>query len=200
MAFCRRANEDYVTRTRFGRMGSARAELSRRRRLPLRRSPRRGRSGRRLGFEIRVDPAGVHTGAEAFLHLRIDAALPDDTAKGRLQMRARTAKPIVQSEVPIRRVEIVPPKQIDRTASEPNAFRLRCRTAEHAGGFGKLIGLLGGFFRSFSLRRSLLVAAPGVAALGGNRGGHRDESGHAEEGRNTRTRNTQHGGSLAFMD
>ena len=97
--------------------------------------------------------------------LRIDVALPDQAAESRLDMGARAAEPVVEVEMAEGGVEIVPPKQADHPAAEPDAFRVAGRPGEDAGGLGDLVDLLLAFLGGVG-GRFLLFGRRGAAALG----------------------------------
>jgi len=98
-------------------------------------------SGRRLRLCRRIDPAGVNPSAQAIRHLGIDRAEEAyQAAKGRLDVAARTAKPVVKVEMAKRRVEIVAPHQNHHPATKPDAFRVSGRTIDGLRRFNEFVG------------------------------------------------------------
>src|SRR3984893_3342930 len=103
----------------------------------------RGRGSRRgRGRHVRIDPAGVDAGAQAFRRLGVDVSLPHDTPEGCLDVSCRAAESIVEIEMAECRVEIVAPEQVDHPSAEPDAFGISCGTGKHTRGFGELVDLL----------------------------------------------------------
>jgi len=91
--------------------------------------------------------------------------MQDEASKRRLDMRGRTAEPVVEIEMAEGSVEIVPPEQADDPAAEPDAFRIAGRPLKRVLRFGELVDLLGLFGRLLSSRRSF-VSGLGIVALG----------------------------------
>jgi hypothetical protein len=60
--------------------------------------------------------------------------------EGRLDMAARTAKPVVQVEVAKGGVEVVTPHQADDAAAQPDTFGVPGRTIDGLGCFSEFIG------------------------------------------------------------
>src|SRR5207249_13157 len=85
---------------------------------------------------------GVDARVQALGRLGIDVSLPHDASKRCLDVPGRTAKPIIEIEMPEGGVEVVAPQQVDYPPTEPDAFRVAGRTGEHARGFGELVNLL----------------------------------------------------------
>jgi hypothetical protein len=107
-------------------------------------------------------------GVQALVVFRIDiGALADQATERRLDVRTRTTEPVVKVEVPEGGVHIVPPKQPDDVAAEPDAFGVPGRAADLAGGFGKLIDPpLGVRIRCLARRLVAgLIGGLGVGAL-----------------------------------
>src|SRR5579885_552756 len=160
-----------VQRTRLLGSGSTRRR---------RRSFGRSRGGRQAG----IKPAGVDAPVEGLLRFGVDVALADQTAESRLNMGTGAAKAVVQIEMTESRIQIVPPKQANHAAAEPDAFRVTGRAGKHAGGFRDLVDLLLAVFGAFFSRRLLVRRGSGcAAALAQRRAG-----GHTENQRAKRTR------------
>src|SRR5688572_5243251 len=78
--------------------------------------------GSRRSGQARVDPAAMDAVVQRFRRLRIGVALTDETAERRLDMAAWAAEPIIEVEMPERRIEIVHPESADHPSTEPDAF------------------------------------------------------------------------------
>jgi hypothetical protein len=135
-------------------------------------------------------------GVQALIVLRIDiGTLADQATEGRLDVRTRTTEPVVKVEVPEGGVHIVPPKQSDDIAAEPDAFGVPGRPADLAGCFGKLIDpSLGIRVRRLALSRLVagFIGAFGVAALSHGRN-CREQTRRREHCSETRTQKGGHG-------
>ena len=107
---------------------------------------------------------------QAVRGLRIDRALFDHAAEGRLDMPAGTAEPVIQVEVPEGGVEIVAPKQMHDPPSEPHAFRISRRSGDLLGHIGQIVATLRVLARlGFGVGRLLLLRLGLVVVL--SRGG-----------------------------
>ena len=68
--------------------------------------------------------------------------MQDQAAERRLDVRTRTAEPVVEIEMAERGVEVIAPKQADDAAAQPHTFRIAGRTVDGVLGFGKFIDFL----------------------------------------------------------
>jgi hypothetical protein len=88
----------------------------------------------------------LYASRQTFRRLRVDVSLTYDTAKGRLDMPARAAEPIVEIEMPESGVKVVAPQKVHHTAAQPDALRIGGWSAESSGGFGEILDLAGAIF------------------------------------------------------
>jgi hypothetical protein len=105
--------------------------------------------------------------------LGIDCAKAHQTPKRRLDMPARTAKPVVKVEMAKCGVEIVAPHQNHDPTAEPNAFGISGRTVDGLRSFDEFVGfalaVLGGVSGGSGTcgrRFARLILGAKVAALG----------------------------------
>jgi hypothetical protein len=100
----------------------------------------------------------------------IDRAKAHQTPKRRLDVSARTAKPVVKIEMAKCGIEIVPPHQDHHPAAEPNAFRVSGGTVDGLRRFDEFVGfaliVLGGIGGVGCRRFARLILGAEVAALG----------------------------------
>ena len=119
-------------------------------------------------------------------HLIVDLrAEPGQAAKGRLDVSARAAEPIIEVEMAKGGVEIVPPHQPHHAPAKPDAFRVPSRAVDGLGGLDEFVGflliVLGGIGRIGGWRFAGLIRGAGVAALG-DRASHADQEGKPWDG------------------
>jgi hypothetical protein len=112
----------------------------------------------------------VYPSAQALRHLWIDLiGKADEATKRRLDVAARTAKPVIQIKMAKRRIEVVPPHQYDHSATQPNAFGVSGGTIDGLLRFDKLVGLALVFFGAIGgvagARFGLLILSANFAAL-----------------------------------
>jgi hypothetical protein len=105
----------------------------------------------------------MHPRLGVFVGFPVGIALPNHTTERRLDMPPWAAEPVIEIEVAEGGVEIVFPQPADHAATQPDAFGLSCRPAEHTLRLSKVLGRL----------TSLLLALFGrflITALGKSRG------------------------------
>lgn len=130
----------------------------------------------------RIDPAGLDALVQAVGGFGIDTILvQNQAAKRRLDVSAGTAKTIVEIEVAKRCIDVVPPQQADRTATEPYAFGITRRTGNHALDISVLID----FLRRLFGWGGFAVGRGAVGRLRQRRGTQRRRRRSNEEGRST---------------
>ena len=94
---------------------------------------------------------------EGFGHFGIDlSAKAGQAAEGRLDMAAGAAEPVVEIEMPERRIQIVTPHQANHPAAEPDAFGVSTRAVDGLGRLDEFVGLA-------------LVVLVDVGGIGGRR-------------------------------
>src|SRR5258708_11726492 len=88
----------------------------------------RGRRGRRSGGGRGggMQPAGLHPRVET-VRLWVDRALPDQAAKGGLDMGARAPEAVVQLDMAEGGVHVVLRQEPDHPPADPGAFRIARR-------------------------------------------------------------------------
>ena len=102
-------------------------------------------------------------------HLVVDLpAKTGQAAKGRLDVAARAAEPVIEIEVPEGGVEVVAPHQAHHAAAEPDAFRVPARAIDDLRRLDEFVGLalvvpgcIGGIGS-----RGFLILGRGGTALG----------------------------------
>src|SRR5262249_48889165 len=121
------------------------------------------------------------------VRFRIDGALPDQAAEGSLDVGAWAAEAVVKLDVTEGGVQVVHEHQPDGAPAGPYAFRMTRRPADHATGFGQLLGTLFGCLpgRIFLLIRRLLLAVRTLGKGGRDGAGQRGHTG--EDGKVTQT-------------
>jgi hypothetical protein len=117
-----------------------------------------------------MDPA-----VECVRHLGVDLGTkPGQTAKGRLDVPAGAAKPVIEVKMPKGGVDVVKPHQANHPPAKPDAFRIAGRPTDGLRRFGEFVGLALIFLGCVSWlsrigrrRFAGLLLGPTVAALGG---------------------------------
>jgi len=107
--------------------------------------------------------------AEALRHLVVDlGAKAGQAAERRLDVAARTAKPIVKVEMPERGIEVVDPHQPHHPPAQPDTFGVAGRAVDGLGGFRELVGLALAVLGRIGWGGPLfgLILGMGFAALG----------------------------------
>src|SRR5438105_1543914 len=118
-------------------------------------------------------------------------------AERRLDVRTRTAEPVVEVKVPESGVHVVPEQQADDVASEENALGIAGRPADLAGGLGKLVGLALSFWIHRLAGRRLVACFVGRLDVALSHGGKCNKQPRRRE-HSSETR-TQRGGHGAFF-
>jgi hypothetical protein len=123
-------------------------------------------------------------------HLRIDVAVPHETAERHLDMPARAAETIIQIEMAKGCIEIITPEQADNAAAEPDAFRLPRPALDQALGLSELIDLALPLLDRIGRLPGLLLLLScfRIAALGEGRSAKRDKGSASGGTENARTR------------
>src|SRR5262245_57489574 len=139
----------------------------------------------------RVDPAGMHTAGELLGGLRIDLAVLEHAAEGRLEVVSRAAEPVVEVDMAEGGIEVVAPKQAHHAPAEPDTFTVGRRSSQQLRGLGKFVD----FFLSILAVAGLRLLGFGVAALRKAGAGHGKKHRHCESGGQDTDTERTHAGS-----
>ena len=107
---------------------------------------------------------------------RINRLVQNDASDCSLDVRARTAEPIIKIYVSEGGIDVVAPKPVNRLAADPNTFRVAGRAVYEALGCGKFV-----LFRSSAWVRRLLHAGRCRRVVLGPDGGGRQQRGCGKE-------------------
>jgi hypothetical protein len=141
---------------------------------------RGGRDRRRYDrIDVRIDPARVNPPVQRIWSFTIDVPLPDNAAKGHLNVAGWTAEPLVKVKSSEGGIEIVAPQVADHTGSKPKTFGVCGRTAKELLGLDVYVNLAA---TGASITNGAAVGSFWTDILGNGTLVGPTQKGHAEEG------------------